>query len=65
MKQEKINQNIERLYNYLFYTLGCNLEEAEKISMGAIKKYKRNIKRLDQEYEINSRNGRQVKGGAK
>ena len=40
MSKEKIEQNIERVYIYVFHTLGCELKVAEKIFKGVIKKRK-------------------------
>lgn len=38
MNKEKILQNIERVYTYVFHTLGCSPEEAKEILEGVIKK---------------------------
>ena len=36
MNNGKIKQNIERVYIYIFQTLGCDLEDAEKIFKGVL-----------------------------
>ena len=38
MNNEKIKQNIERVYSYIFHTLGCGLKDAEKILTEVLKK---------------------------
>ena len=38
MNKEKINQNIERVYSYMFHTLGCSYLEAEEILDGVLLK---------------------------
>ena len=41
MGPEKINQNIERVYEFVFHTLGCSFEDAKKIFEGILLKYKK------------------------
>ena len=41
MGKEKIEQNVERVYYYVFGTLGCSYEDAEKIFNGALLKNKK------------------------
>lgn len=38
MDKEKINQNIERVYSFIFHTLGCNDDQAKEILKGVLKK---------------------------
>ena len=38
MDKQKIEQNIERVYAYMFGTLGCSFEEAVEIFIGVIEK---------------------------
>ena len=40
MGEEKIEQNIERVYSFVFHTLGCSYEDAKKIFEGVLKKRK-------------------------
>ena len=35
MEREKLLQNIDRTYSFVFYTLGCNLKEAQEV-MGEV-----------------------------
>jgi hypothetical protein len=50
MSKSKIEQNIERVYSYLFHTLGCSYEDAKEIVEGVLKK------RKETEDEIRKRN---------
>jgi hypothetical protein len=50
MGKEKIEQNIERVYSYIFHTLGCGYEDAKEIVEGVLKK------RKETEDEIRKRN---------
>jgi len=38
---EKIEQNIERVYNYVFHTLGCGEKDVKKIFKGVLDKRKK------------------------
>jgi len=42
MGEEKIEQNVERLSNFLFHTLGCGKEDTKKIINKFIKRYLNN-----------------------
>lgn len=44
MNKEKIKQNIERVYMFIFHTLGCSPEDAKKIIKGVNKMIKLNAK---------------------
>ena len=39
MGDEKIEQNVERLWNFLFHILGCGKEDASRILAKFTKKY--------------------------
>ena len=38
MGKEKIEQNIERVYSYVFHTLGCSVKDVKKIFDGVLDK---------------------------
>lgn len=44
MKEEKIEQNIERTYSFLFHVLGLTEKEVDKVMRGVKKKIKGNKK---------------------
>ena len=46
MGEEKIEQNIERVYSFVFQTLGCSYEDANKIFKGTLKKWKIKMKKI-------------------
>ena len=41
MGPEKINQNVERVYEFVFHTLGCSLEDAKKIFERVLLRYEK------------------------
>lgn len=38
MGKEKIEQNIERVYTFIFHTLGCSYQDAKKIFKNVLMK---------------------------
>jgi hypothetical protein len=45
MGKEKIEQNVERVYSFVFHTLGCGIKDAKKIFKQVINKHEKKEKK--------------------
>lgn len=51
MGKEKIEQNIDRTYAFLFHTLGCSYEDATDVCVGVLQRRKDREEKIRTQHE--------------